>query len=294
MRKDLNRYMNHLKDVVDKALINYLYRLDIPERLKNSMIYSVEAGGKRFRPILLLSAYDVYAKDFEKALSAACAVEFMHTYSLIHDDLPAMDDDDYRRGKPTNHRQFDEATAILAGDGLLTYCFEIILEDPLLSVEEKAKIARLLSECGGPKGMVAGQMLDMEAEKKQVNLAELEKIHALKTGELLRFSVLAGALLGGATKQQLTQLEQFAYYLGLLFQVQDDILDITGDEEKLGKPVGSDAENEKSTYPKLLGLDGAIKKKEEYLSKAKEALVNADADASYLMELTTFVSSREN
>src|SRR5690606_20456841 len=123
--------MNHLKDVVDKALINYLYRLDIPERLKNSMIYSVEAGGKRFRPILLLSAYDDYAKDFEKTLSAACAVEFMHTYSLIHDDLPAMDDDDYRRGKPTNHRQFDEATAILAGDGLLTYCFEIILEDPL-------------------------------------------------------------------------------------------------------------------------------------------------------------------
>jgi geranylgeranyl diphosphate synthase, type II len=204
-----------------------------------------------------------------------------------------MDNDDFRRGKPTNHKVFNEATAILAGDALLTYSFEIVGTDTGLSDEQRIRLVRMLAQVSGPTGMVGGQLLDMEAEDRAVSLEELERIHTLKTGELLRFAVFAGAYIAGANEKQLAALEKFAYYLGLIFQVQDDILDVTGDQEKLGKPVGSDEENQKSTYPKLLGLKGAQNRKDYYVIEAKKALQLAGAEGSTLMELTDYFSNRD-
>ncbi|GAB3791460.1 polyprenyl synthetase family protein [Virgibacillus kimchii] len=294
MQVNLNEYINHYKVNIHKELIHHLKRLHIPDDLKASMLYSVEAGGKRLRPILLIASYENYGSDIKKAMAPAMALELIHTYSLIHDDLPAMDNDDIRRGKPTNHKVFDESTAILAGDALLTYSFEILSDSPYLEDQEKVELIRMLSKAAGPRGMVAGQIMDMEAENKQISLKQLETIHELKTGELLTFSVCAGAFLGRASKEELNHLKEFAYYLGLIFQVQDDILDISGDPEKLGKPTGSDEDNKKSTYPNLLGLDGAIKHKEVYVQKAKAALKEAKADNSYLMALTEYFSHRDH
>lgn len=264
--------MEQSKELIHDGLITSLEKLDIPTNLKQAMLYSVKAGGKRLRPVLLFSAFEAYGKDLEKAISSAIALELIHTYSLVHDDLPAMDNDDYRRGKLTNHKVYGEATAILAGDALLTYSFELIANDPLLQDAEKVDLIKNLSSASGPKGMVGGQILDMEAENKAISLTELERIHVLKTGKLLQFAVYAGAYLGGATNSELAALKDFSYYLGLIFQIQDDILDVTGDPKKMGKQVGSDEGNNKSTYPKLLGLDGAIEQKNMYSKKAKEAL----------------------
>jgi len=290
----INDYINRYRKIIDKKLVHHIESLSIPEQLKQSMLYSVEAGGKRLRPILLIASFESFADDFNYAISSCIALEMIHTYSLIHDDLPAMDDDDYRRGKPTNHKVFDEATAILAGDALLTYGFELIAGDSLLNDNQKIEIIKMLSATSGPKGMVAGQFLDMEAETRQVTVEELENIHALKTGKLLEFAMYAGAFLGGASQTQLQHLKHFAYYLGLIFQVQDDILDVTGDQEKLGKPVGSDEGNDKSTYPKLLGLDGAMNKKNEYVEKAYQELEKAEAKSSVLKELTDYFSNRDH
>ena len=293
---NLKEYIRNKQDIIKEATNTYFHQKRIPDELKKSMLYSLEAGGKRLRPILLFASYEAYKQEsITPAISSALALEMIHTYSLIHDDLPAMDDDDYRRGKLTNHKVYSEATAILAGDALLTYSFEIIVEDPQLNNEQKIKIIKHLAKASGPKGMVAGQILDIEAENKAViSLEQLEKVHTLKTGELLRFAVSTGAFLGGASEQQIAELETYAYYLGLIFQVQDDILDITGDEDKLGKQVGSDEDNDKSTYPKLLGLDGAIQKKNEYVEKAKAALKKANADIGYLMALTDYFSQRDH
>ncbi|UJL48256.1 polyprenyl synthetase family protein [Virgibacillus sp. NKC19-16] len=259
------------------------------------MLYSVEGRGKRLRPILALASYEAYSKDVvTKVYSSAVALEMIHTYSLIHDDLPALDNDDYRRGELTNHKVFDEATAILAGDALLTYSFEIISNDPLLKDNQKVELIKRLSHSSGPSGMVGGQLLDLRAENNPITLEELENVHALKTGELVNFAIFAGAFLGNATKEQLSHLKQFAYYLGLIFQVQDDILDVTGDPKKVGRPVGSDVENEKSTFPKILGLEGAIQKKSEYVNIAEEALRKADAQDSQLMALTHHFSQRDH
>ncbi|WP_249871956.1 polyprenyl synthetase family protein [Oceanobacillus saliphilus] len=294
MNANLFDYINKYREIVHKEYNRYLEILDVPDQLKKSMLYSLDAGGKRLRPVLLIASFEAYAtNNIQKVLSSAIALEMIHTYSLIHDDLPAMDDDDYRRGKLTNHKVFNEATAILAGDALLTYSFEIIANDPLLTDSEKVTIINMLAFCSGPKGMVGGQILDMEAEDNPVSLSEMEQIHALKTGELLKFAIYTGAYLGDATDVQLDYLKEFAYYLGLIFQVQDDILDVTGEQEKLGKPVGSDEGNMKSTYPKLLGLEGAIVQKEKYVELAKQALEKAGASDSNLMALTDYFSNRD-
>jgi len=294
MAQKLDEYIEDNKAIIHKEIRKHLDKLAIPERLKSAMIYSIEAGGKKIRPILVMASYETYGQDKDKVISTAVALEMIHTYSLIHDDLPAMDDDDLRRGYPTNHIQFDEATAILAGDALLTYSFEIIANDPKLSSNEKVNIIQMLSSHSGPKGMVSGQILDMEAENHPVTLEELENIHNLKTGRLLSFAITSGAYLSGATTDQIEHLSTFSYYLGLIFQVQDDILDVTGDANKIGKPVGSDSSNEKSTYPKLLGMDGAIKQKQIYVDKAKQALQRADADKSYLILLTDYLTQRDH
>lgn len=294
VQEKLNHFINTNRELIGQELQYHLKQLDIPEQLKASMIYSTEAGGKRLRPILLMASFDAYNHDNNKVLSSAVALEMIHTYSLIHDDLPAMDDDDLRRGQPTNHIKFDEATAILAGDGLLTLSFELISNDLHLTDGEKVQIIQLLSTASGPKGMVAGQIRDMEAERKALTLEELETIHTLKTGELFRFAIRSGAYLGGATNEQIKHLDQFAHYLGLIFQVQDDILDVTGDAAKIGKPVGSDEANDKNTYVKLLGIEGAVEKKENYVTKAKKELSDADADTSHLMSLVDYFSKRDH
>ncbi|OZU90011.1 geranyl transferase [Virgibacillus indicus] len=294
MQENLNDYLDNQKQLIEENLRNYLQHLSIPSQLKESMIYSLEAGGKRLRPILLFASCQAYGGNVSKTLSSAAALEMIHTYSLIHDDLPAMDDDDYRRGKPTNHKVFDEATAILAGDALLTYSFEIITNDPVLTDQQKVKLTGMMATVAGPRGMVGGQILDMEAEINPVSLEELEHIHALKTGELLQFAVFAGAYLSSATDEQLKALKDFAHYLGLIFQVQDDILDVVGDPDKIGKAIGSDELNQKSTYPKLLGIDGAIEQKQKYVNKAKEALKKADALDTTLNSLIDYFSHRDH
>ncbi|NLI68212.1 MAG: polyprenyl synthetase family protein [Bacilli bacterium] len=288
----IEQYIQDGKKTIEDKLKSYLQG-NIPEKLYASMAYSLFADGKRLRPILLFASYHSYRDDLEKVYRTAAALEMIHTYSLIHDDLPAMDDDDYRRGMLTNHKKFDEATAILAGDALLTYSFELVASDPLLSENEKVYIIRELAKSSGPEGMVAGQILDIEGETKRLNLEELERVHQLKTGKLISFAVDAGAFLAGASEEQRRHLRQFSHYLGLIFQVQDDILDVIGDEKKLGKPVGSDTAKQKSTYPALLGLDGAKQKMDEYNEKAKAALVQSGAKQEYLIGLLEYFGSRD-
>lgn len=285
--------MSDMKTQIEQEMKSTLADLNTPFSLKDSMLYSLLAGGKRLRPILMMASFHTFQQQGNKVLKSAIALEMIHTYSLVHDDLPAMDNDDYRRGELTNHKQFNEATAILAGDALLTHSFELVAGDPLLTSEEKVFILKEMADASGPEEMIAGQMLDMEGENKSLTIEELEKIHLHKTGALIRFAIITGAYLGQASKDQLHYLNDFAYYLGLIFQVQDDILDVIGDPEKLGKPVGSDTENEKSTYPSLLGLEGAKEKKAAYSQKAEDALEQANAKDSYLKELLHFFSQRE-
>ena len=293
MTISIEQYIQQGKDTIEREMKRYLTK-NIPQKLYESMAYSLFAGGKRLRPVLLFASFQSFVNRVEKAFRTAAALEMIHTYSLIHDDLPAMDDDDYRRGMLTNHKRFDEATAILAGDGLLTFSFQIVNEDPLLTAEEKVYITKQLAEASGPAGMVAGQVLDIEGERKQLTLEELETVHRLKTGKLITFAVEAGAYLAGATEEQREHLQTFSDYLGLIFQVQDDILDVVGDPDKLGKPVGSDSENEKSTYPNLLGLEGAKLKRAEYEKLALEALERSGATGSYLVELVKYFGNRES
>src|SRR5690625_1419129 len=249
MTEKFEQYLLDHKHAIETKMETYITG-KIPGSLYASMTYSLFAGGKRLRPILLFAAYESFAENINKTLRTAAALEMIHTYSLIHDDLPAMDDDDYRRGALTNHKKFDEATAILAGDALLTNSFELIARDELLTAEEKVFLITELSHASGPEGMVAGQVLDMEGEMSPLSLEELEKVHEHKTGKLISFAIIAGAYLGEATERQLAHLKKFAYYLGIIFQVQDDILDVIGDQEKLGKPrseerrVGKSVEHE--------------------------------------------------
>lgn len=295
MNYSIKNYIQQGKEIVEQMLSSLYTDTYIPENLKASMEYSLLAGGKRLRPILLLASYHSFKKtDEAKTLRTAAALEMIHTYSLIHDDLPAMDDDDYRRGALTNHKKFDESTAILAGDALLTNSFELIARDELLTAEEKVFLITELSHASGPEGMVAGQVLDMEGEMSPLSLEELEKVHEHKTGKLISFAIIAGAYLGDATERQLTHLKKFAYYLGIIFQVQDDILDVIGDQEKLGKPVGSDEENEKSTYPNLLGLEGAKNHLSAYTEKALQALQEANIEQSYLEQLLYYFGERDH
>lgn len=294
LSEDLVIYMESRIKMFNEELIHFIQTLEIPPHLKESMLYSIKAGGKRVRPLLVMASYEAYRKDVKKTIHTSAALEMIHTYSLIHDDLPAMDDDDYRRGKLTNHKVFDEATAILAGDSLLTYAFEIIANDPLLTDKEKVYTIQKLSVASGPQGMIAGQTLDIEAEEKEITLDELNQIHKNKTGALIQFAVHIGAYFAGASEEQLSYLDKYSYYIGLLFQVQDDILDITGDEERLGKPVGSDEINAKNTYPSLLGLEGAKKYRDYYAKEAKNALDKANARQSFLYDLIKYVAHRDH
>ncbi|MBB6454218.1 geranylgeranyl diphosphate synthase type II [Salirhabdus euzebyi] len=289
-------FLNYVKEKQEwfnyelEAIVN---EFNSPKRLKESMLYSIKAGGKRLRPILMMAAYEAFRPIDKKVVHPAAALEMVHTYSLIHDDLPAMDNDDFRRGKPTNHKKFDDATAILAGDGLLAGAFHVITTSNFLHAEEKVYLVRELAQASGPEGMVAGQMLDLEGEKKSLSLQEMDQIHLLKTGELIRFAIRAGAYLGGAIPPQIEAIDEYATCLGLIFQIQDDVLDVIGNEEKLGKPIGSDEQSEKSTYPKILGLDETIKKKEWYMEKAALALKTAKVNHEILYDFIDYLGNRD-
>ncbi len=293
---DLQTFMKDRKKLVEDALFSYMKSVEAPKVLLESMNYSLEAGGKRLRPLLVLATLKSFGKPEELGMPVACAVEMIHTYSLVHDDLPSMDDDDFRRGKPTNHKVFGEAMAILAGDALLTHSFEV-MEDLLNYDVKPIKVVTLMKElakAAGPNGMVGGQVADMEGEGAQLSLQDLEYIHRNKTGKLLGYSIVAGAILGDATEEQIYKLEQFADHLGLAFQIRDDILDIEGDASKIGKPVGSDTLNEKTTYPSLLTMNGAKEKLEYHINEAKHILADIPLESDLLVQLCDLIAKRDH
>jgi len=271
---------------------------EVPESLREAMTYSLMAGGKRLRPLLVIAACEALGGRREAALPVASAIEMVHTYSLIHDDLPAMDNDDYRRGKLTNHKVFGEATAILAGDALLTHAFYNIVQASRkhgVPAECTLSIIEDLAEMAGARGMVGGQIADMEGEQGLTELERLKYIHLHKTGDLIVFSLLAGGRIAGATEQQLEALRSFGTHIGLAFQVQDDILDLIGDEGKLGKKIGSDLKQQKVTYPFFIGLDASREEVERLTETAKLAIVEGGfVDSSRLLEIAGYLMKRDH
>lgn len=265
--------------MINDALEEYLPKSD--DIVSEAMKYSVRNGGKRIRPMLTLEFCKACGAEPEKALPFACAVEMIHTYSLIHDDLPCMDDDDYRRGKPSCHIAFGEANALLAGDALLTLAFETAVKADI-AAENVVRAVKELSYSAGILGMVGGQVLDLQNENKALTLSELEQIHNLKTGELIRVACVLGCVAAGADEEKIKSAEAYAKGIGLTFQIVDDILDVTSDAETLGKPIGSDAENQKTTYVSLLGIEKSKEVAAELTRKAKAALAVYDENTEAL------------
>lgn len=285
--------MQRKMDLINEQLTKmYPENQALNTALAQSMNYSLMAGGKRLRPILIMAAADALGVDGEKFLRVATSIEFIHTYSLIHDDLPAMDNDDYRRGKLTNHKVFGEDLAILAGDALLTMAFEIIATDENVDDKTKVKLITELSIASGAEGMVGGQVIDMQSENKAIDMATLKKMHAAKTGALFCAAIRMGAILAGANDKQLADLTEYARQFGLAFQITDDILDVTGDAATIGKPVGSDEKNHKSTYVTLGSLESAQNLAKEAVDKAKLALQDFDDNADFLRSLVDYLITR--
>lgn len=265
------------------------------ENLASAMQYSCLGGGKRIRPVLVYATCDALGIDLERADNAACAVELIHCYSLVHDDLPSMDDDDVRRGKPSLHIAFDEATAILAGDALQTLAFELLAEDSPISEINRLRMVSELALAIGAKGMVAGQDLDFAASGKQLDETQLADLHTRKTGALITASLCLGALCKeGIEPDVIAALKKFGTLIGLAFQVQDDILDVTENTESLGKPQGSDALNEKPTYVSILGLEAAKEKASELTEQAQTALDTVPFDTSLLRDLARYITDRRH
>jgi farnesyl diphosphate synthase len=284
-------------DRVDQALGHWLPKPAGPEkRLQEAMRYSViGGGGKRIRPVLVYAAGQALDLPLEQLDAAACAVEIIHAYSLVHDDLPAMDDDDLRRGRPTCHKAFDEATAILAGDALQALAFEILAQDKSLNCDPQTRLDMiyLLAVSSGSIGMAGGQAIDLAAVGQSLDLDQLENMHRLKTGALIRTSVLLGAMCSpDAGKEVLKRLDQYAKCVGLAFQIQDDILDVVADTETLGKPQGSDEQRNKPTYPALMGLDGARELARELHRQALTSLDIFDQSADTLRQLSAYIVER--
>ncbi|MDM5315964.1 polyprenyl synthetase family protein [Fictibacillus sp. b24] len=288
------QYLRDKKKLVEGQMVDYLNQLQAPSTLKKSMLYSISAGGKRIRPILALAVIESFEKDPLQFLDAVCAIEFVHTYSLIHDDLPSMDNDDYRRGKLTSHKVFGEAQAILAGDALLTESFTLIINNTLLTHEQKVKMVAVLSKAAGAAGMVGGQVEDLEGEDKDLTLSELESIHEKKTGKMLECSVLFGGIAANTSEIDLMHLQSYARHIGIAFQIQDDILDVTGNQDDLGKPVGSDEANLKTTYPKILGLDGAKKEMEKHIHISLEHLGRTNGNTGILASIADYIIKRNH
>ena len=293
----IQEYLATRKQQVEHLLAEFLNSQGAARLLQEAMTYAVMNGGKRLRPVLAYASAEAVGADDSHADIAACAVELIHTYSLIHDDLPAMDDDDLRRGVATCHIKFDEATAILAGDALQSYAFELLASSPRLTVSETIRLQMLtiLAKAIGANGMVAGQDLDLQASSKQSNLDSLATLHSLKTGALITASVQLGALSSGSIDQkQFELLTDYAKAIGHAFQVQDDILDVEGDTATLGKQQGKDEELGKVTYPVLLGLDGARQKAQELYEEAHAALESFGEGAEALRKIALYIVQRKH
>ena len=267
---------------------------EIAPTIFDSMRYSLFAGGKRLRPVLLLAAADAVGADGNKFLNVACGLEMIHTYSLIHDDLPAMDNDDYRRGKLTNHKVYGDGIAVLAGDSLLTYAFETMLSQEGVEPKTLLTVVKEIASAAGPEGMVGGQVIDMESEGKAVSLDTLQQMHRAKTGALFRAAVRAGAILGGASEKEVEALTVYAEKFGLAFQITDDILDVIGSAEAIGKPVGSDLKNNKSTYVTLHSVEIAQQMARETVADAVEALAMFKERGAVLKDLVEYLLKRES
>lgn len=259
-----------LRDIFERALKDRVRYTMTPIELLTPMVYSLQNGGKRLRPTMLLTVLAIQSPDQIKlGLNTGMALEFIHTYSLIHDDLPAMDNDDLRRGQPTNHIQFGEATAILAGDALLTDAFDLIVGDDYLSDRQKVRLTAHLSKAAGSLGMVAGQLADMQSDNQNISLAQLRQIHSLKTGKLFTFAVEAGAIIANLSEDIALELVTFSEHFGRAYQIHNDLMDVVGTTDQTGKQTQADAVLEKSTYPQLMGLEGA---KQELASELQQAV----------------------
>jgi len=299
MSLDLKQYLENRCELIDSRLaVAMPAENEFPYSLHKSMRYSTFAGGKRIRPVLLLAAVEAVGGDVSAALPAACAMEMIHTYSLIHDDLPSMDNDDYRRGIPTNHKVFGDAVAILAGDALLTQAF-VLLSAPsfaaTVSPERILAVIYELATAAGSRGMVGGQIVDMESEgKPELDLPTVQFIHTHKTGALIKASVKCGALLGEADENQMTALIRYGEAIGLAFQIYDDILDIEGTTEEIGKDAGSDQARGKATYPAVIGIRESRNRAAELLDIALEAISGFDAQADPLRAIAQYVLSRKS
>ncbi len=291
-------YVNEKRKAIDRCLDQLLPQsTQSPKVLHESMRYSVFAGGKRLRPILAVAAYEVAGQTGDAILPPACALELIHTYSLIHDDLPCMDDDDFRRGVPTNHKVYGDGLAVLAGDALLTVAFEILLSEGL-GVEVPALVSKKIAYCvaraAGSLGMVGGQVMDIEGFSRDRQLKTLETTCLMKTGQLIVASLETGALLADADTATSKALTQYGINLGLAFQVTDDILNVTGDAKVMGKSVKSDASHDKVTFPELLGVDGSNAYARERIQEAKSALSSLGEPAWFLREMADYVLSRKS
>ena len=293
---ELKSYFKQKNLIINASLEKMIQGSQSSPTLVKAMRYSLMAGGKRIRPVLCLAACEAVGGLPEDALTAACALEMIHTYSLIHDDLPAMDDDELRRGKATCHIAFDEATAILAGDALLTLAFEVLSSVTLADDKQATqwlRVIRLISQAAGFRGMVQGQMLDIASESLDLTADELETMHRLKTGALIETSLACGALLGGADQRQKDLLDRYARKIGLAFQVADDLLNVEGNPELMGKSTGTDNLREKSTYPSVLGIQASREFAEKLVQESLHVIETFDKQADPLRSIARYIIERK-
>lgn len=292
---EFKEYLNFGKKEVENSIEEFLGELSFPEVIAEGMRYAVLNGGKRVRPILLMMTLEALGKDYKLGMATASAIEMIHSYSLVHDDLPALDNDDYRRGNLTTHKKYGEAEGILIGDALLTHSFNVLTEkNPHLTPEKIVEIVRLTSSYAGINGMIGGQMVDIQSEGKKIDYELLKYIHSNKTGKLLRLPVECACIIGDATEKEKEVLIKYSELIGLAFQIKDDILDIEGDFETIGKPVGSDIELEKSTYPSLFGMERTKEILDETIKEAKQLVSGqfGEEKSRLLIELADYIGKR--
>ena len=294
--KDFQVYLKEKTDFFETELKKELQKLSYPETIAKGMEYAILNGGKRLRPFLLFATLELLNQNIEKGVKSAIALEMIHSYSLVHDDLPALDNDDYRRGKLTTHKVFGEAEGILIGDSLLTHAFYVLSQKNLkfLSSEQIVNIISKTSEYAGINGMIGGQMIDIESENKKIDLETLKYIHSHKTGKLIKLPIEIACIIANVEKDKKEVLEKYANLIGLAFQVKDDILDVEGTFEELGKPVGSDVDLHKATYPSILGMEESKKILNDTVEKAKEIIKNkfGEEKGKNLISLADFIKNR--
>ena len=294
--KDFQVYLKEKTDFFETELKKELKELSYPETIAKGMEYAILNGGKRLRPFLLFATLELLNEDINKGVKSAIALEMIHSYSLVHDDLPALDNDDYRRGKLTTHKVFGEAEGILIGDSLLTYAFYVLSQKnlELLSSEQIVNIISKTSEYSGINGMIGGQMIDIQSENKKIDLETLKYIHSHKTGKLIKLPIEIACIIANLEKDKKEVLEEYADLIGLAFQVKDDILDVEGTFEDLGKPVGSDVDLHKATYPSILGMEESKKILNDTVKKAKEIIKNkfGEEKGKVLISLADFIKDR--